>query len=64
MTQRQNVEAGLEYVIQRKPTPNLGIEISKPSGVDDGHWAELTPKQKAVVAHRVMCISEYRKEMV
>lgn len=40
----------------------LGFE--KPNGVDDAHWAELTPKQKAVVAHRLMCISEYRKEMV
>jgi hypothetical protein len=40
-----------------------GIEIKKPSGVDDAHWAELTPKQKAVVAHRLICISEYRKEM-
>lgn len=39
----------------------LGFE--KPSGVDDAHWAELTPKQKAVIAHRLMCISEYRKGM-
>lgn len=39
------------------------IDWVVPSGVDDAHWAELTPKQKAVVAHRLICISEYRKDM-
>jgi len=55
--------------MQHKPTPNLGWlefakQVAKPKGVDDAHWAELTFKQKAVVAHRLLCISEYRKEMV
>lgn len=65
--------------MQHKPTPNLMDTIlsmrvvnpvtaewvmEKPQGVDDAHWAELTPKQKAVIAHRVMCITQYRKEMV
>ena len=53
----------------QKPTPNLGwlefaTQVAKPKGVDDALWAELTPKQKAVVAQRLLCISEYRKEMV
>lgn len=52
------------YFVPHKPTPNLAIEIGKPKGIDDGLWAELTPKQKVVVAHRVLCVSEYRKEMV
>jgi hypothetical protein len=64
MTGGQNVEAGMDYVIQRKPIPNLRTEIGKPKGIDDALWAELTPKQKVVVAHRVLCVSEYRKEMV
>lgn len=51
-----------------KGNPNMKtahewIDWVVPSGIDDAHWAELTPKQKAVVAHRLICISEYRKEM-
>lgn len=82
MTTGQSVGSGegeVEYVVQRKPTPNLMDKIlamrvanpvtaewvmEKPSGVDDAHWAELTPKQKAVVAQRVLCITQYREEMV
>jgi hypothetical protein len=63
MIQRQNVEEVLEYVIPRKPIPNLRTDIGRPEGIDDAYWAELTFKQKMVVAHRLLCISEYRKEM-
>jgi hypothetical protein len=44
-------------------TAHEWIDWVVPTGVDDAHWAELTPKQKAVVAHRLICISEYRKDM-
>ena len=36
------------------------VDSEKPVGIDDAHWAELTPKQKAVIAHRLLCISQYR----
>jgi hypothetical protein len=54
--------------MQYKPTPNLSWlefakQVAKPKGVDDALWAELTPKQKVVVAQRLLCVSEYRKEM-
>jgi hypothetical protein len=44
-------------------TAHEWVDWVVPTGVDDAHWAELTPKQKAVIAHRLICISEYRKEM-
>lgn len=57
-----------ENKMQHKPTPNLSWlefakQVAKPKGVDDAHWAELTFKQKAVVAQRVLCITQYRKGM-
>ena len=71
MTSSQNVAVQFggvnkspAYTIPQKPTPNLATEVSKPSGIDDAFWSELTFKQKVVVAHKVLCVSEYRKEMV
>lgn len=63
VTVRQNVGGDVEYVVPRKPTPNLTVEIGKPNGVDDAFWAELTPKQKAVVAHRLLSINQYKGAM-
>lgn len=59
----QRIETNTHTEPMRMRTAHEWLGFEKPNGVDDAHWAELTPKQKAVIAHRLMCISEYRKEM-
>lgn len=62
--QRNNTETNTEQKTDKPmKTAHEWIDWVVPTGVDDAHWAELTPKQKAVVAHRLICISEYRKGM-